>query len=155
MDYPKISFAIAISIWFLALFFSTDFFLQKPRETLVSLEISASDFGAENHEIHKTSKQKGFGEKKHDLANDGAKNLIPLYQPLPAIPNELRDEAFISKASARFYIAKDGTISKVILMQPCANPQLNHLLLKSLQKWKFSASDEERVQDISVNFEVK
>ncbi len=122
---------------------------------MVSLEISANDLGEKNHEIHKTSKQKNSGEKKHDLANEGAKNLIPLYQPLPAIPNELRDEAFNSKAVARFYIAKDGTITKVILTQPCANPKLNHLLLKSLQKWKFGASDSESTQDISVNFEVK
>jgi len=80
-------------------------------------------------------------------------------RPLPEIPEELRQEAFVSKAIARFYIADDGEV-RVELIQPCNNPRLNQLLLKSLRKWKFSPAHKmgiatASVQDVQINFKVE
>lgn len=79
----------------------------------------------------------------------------PIFHPLPEIPDDLRDEAFSSKALARFHIGERGTVSKVELIQPCANPRLNILLLKSLQRWRFPIETSNKIQDISVTFSVK
>lgn len=85
---------------------------------------------------------------------DSKDKVLVLYGPLPKIPDHLREEAFVSVAIARFYISKDGT-SKVELIKPCSNPELNYLLLKSLAKWKFAVSSKESTQDIRVNFIVE
>lgn len=76
-------------------------------------------------------------------------------QPLPQIPNELRKEAFETKAIARFYILANGEVEKVELIKMANSPQLNYLLLKSLRKWKFEEKMENSTQDIEVVFEVK
>ena len=83
--------------------------------------------------------------------------LSPIFHPLPQIPDELRLEAFNSKALARFYISAAGEVVKVELLKPCANPRLNSLLLKSLKKWKFPASNngKDLQQDIEVEFKVE
>ncbi len=84
-----------------------------------------------------------------------SQQLDPIFHPLPAIPEDLRQEAFSSRAVARFYIGENGSVAKVELIQPCPNPRLNVLLLKSLQKWKFPAEASNKTQDISVTFTVK
>jgi protein TonB len=65
--------------------------------------------------------------------NHGAQALV---QPLPAIPDELRDEAMNEAATARFQIAADGSAT-VELVKPTQNPRLNRLLLETLKDWKF------------------
>ena len=84
-----------------------------------------------------------------------AKNLDPIFHPLPEIPEDLREEAFLSRAVARFHIGENGIVAKVELIQPCSNPRLNVLLLKSLQKWKFPRESSGKTQEISVTFLVK
>lgn len=84
-----------------------------------------------------------------------AKKLAPLFNPLPQIPDELREEAFASEATARFHIAADGSVSQVELVKPCANPKLNQLLLQSLKRWQFSPAQTSSTQDICVHFLVK
>jgi protein TonB len=63
----------------------------------------------------------------------GAQALI---QPLPIIPDELREEALNEVATARFQIAVDGNAA-VELVKPTQNPRLNRLLLDTLKNWKF------------------
>jgi len=65
--------------------------------------------------------------------NHGAQALI---HPLPAIPDELREEAMNEAATARFQIAVDGSTT-VVLVKPTQNPRLNRLLLETLKNWKF------------------
>jgi len=97
-----------------------------------------------------------FHEKSaQDLREVVSKKVEPIYNPLPQIPDDLRQEAFESSAVARFYIASDGKVLKVDLIKPCANPKLNHLLLKSLKNWKFASSSIDSTQEIQVNFSVQ
>ena len=99
--------------------------------------------------------KKQVAQKSSENSDPNSKNkVLILYGPLPKIPDHLRDEAFNSFAMARFRINKDGS-SKVELIEPCSNPELNYLLLKSLAKWKFAESDKNSVQDIRVNFRVE
>lgn len=86
---------------------------------------------------------------------EATKQVAALFNPLPQIPDDLRLEAFNSEAVARFYIEANGAVSRVELIKPCANPKLNHLLLKSLKSWKFAAANSASTQDIRVNFLVK
>ncbi|MBU6140169.1 MAG: energy transducer TonB [Proteobacteria bacterium] len=106
-------------------------------------------------------KKETHDEADHRHAKDDkasghiTKNLEPIFHPLPAIPDDLRDEAFLSHALARFHIDSDGNVTRVELLQPCANPRLNSLLVKALQKWKFSAGTSSRTQEINVTFSVQ
>jgi protein TonB len=81
-----------------------------------------------------------------------------IYQPIPQIPDELRQDALSAAAVARFHVAIDGTTT-VELIKPTPNPKLNRLLLSTLKNWKFfpsmkdgkpKASDEEIVIKIEV-----
>ena len=65
--------------------------------------------------------------------NHGAQALI---HPLPAIPDELREEAMNEAATARFQIGVDGSAT-VALVKPTQNPRLNRLLLETLKNWQF------------------
>ena len=58
------------------------------------------------------------------------------YQPMPKIPDDLREEAFSAYVVARFHVVEDGTAT-VELITPCQNPHLNHLMLKTLKDWRF------------------
>jgi hypothetical protein len=100
-------------------------------------------------------------EKNQDTAQhyhgeaEATKKVAALFNPLPQIPDDLRLEAFNSEAVARFYIEASGAVLRVELIKPCANPKLNHMLLKSLGRWKFAAASSASTQDIRVNFLVK
>ncbi|OFW80609.1 MAG: hypothetical protein A2887_00420 [Alphaproteobacteria bacterium RIFCSPLOWO2_01_FULL_40_26] len=113
--------------------------------------------GKDKKVLHKEMRRDETSANKHHVyaeQDSPAKMVAPIYQPLPEIPEDLRFEAFNSSAVARFYIAKDGSVSDVKLIKPCANPRLNHLLLKSLRNWKFDSSLKVFIQDIRVNFKV-
>lgn len=68
------------------------------------------------------------------IQNRSAQTIV---QPLPVIPDELREEAMNESATVRFHIAVDGS-STVDLIKPTQNPRLNRLLLDSLKHWKFN-----------------
>ncbi len=160
MEYPFKSFAIAFFICFLVIFFLGKNFLKTSDIIPVSLEIEMSGDVKESHDIIDAAGKNNSQKKQHDLINQNNKNqstlaAVPIYQPLPAIPDELRSEAFNSFAIARFYINQEGSVDNVELIKPCANPKLNQLLLKSLKKWKFSSKNKSSHQDIKVTFEVK
>jgi periplasmic protein TonB len=59
-----------------------------------------------------------------------------IYQPLPKIPDDLRDEAISAVAIARFQINPDGTVS-VELIKATSNPRINQIIVNTLKTWKF------------------
>jgi TonB family protein len=108
---------------------------------------------AEKKDQQKNS-QHSHGGSEGDLSGE-VKKLAPISNSLPQIPNDLREEAFVSEAIARFYIDTAGSVTRVELIKPCANPRLNNLLLKSLKSWKFAAKNVSSTQDIRVSFKVE
>ncbi len=116
------------------------------------------------------SGQNFWDKKKKNIATSQAKDSVSefsnsdsarnfeakiIHNPLPKIPDELRYEAFQSEALARFYIAASGEVMNVELVQPCANPKLNYLLLKTLRQWKFSSQSADSKQEIKIKFKVE
>jgi len=79
-------------------------------------------------------------------------------QPMPSLPDDLREDAYQAVAVARFDIHADGTI-EVELSKPTQNPRLNALLLETLSKWRFFPAMQgghpvESHQDVRVHFNV-
>ncbi|MFM0236714.1 energy transducer TonB [Paraburkholderia phytofirmans] len=79
-------------------------------------------------------------------------------QPLPELPDDLREQAYQTVATARFVIHVDGSVD-VELLKPTQNPRLNQLLLEALRKWRFFPALQgghpiESRQDIRVHFNV-
>ena len=79
-------------------------------------------------------------------------------QPMPSLPDDLREDAYQAIAVARFDIHADGTI-EVELSKPTQNPRLNSLLLEALRKWRFFPAMQgghpvESHQDVRVHFNV-
>jgi protein TonB len=82
----------------------------------------------------------------------------PILQPLPSLPDDLREDAFQAVATARFSVHRDGSVD-VELIKPTHNPRLNQLLLDALKKWRFfpamkNGEAVESTQDIRVHFNV-
>lgn len=162
MTQPFTSFSVALFIWFLTIFFIAQNFLKPVKSMPVSLEIEASEINSEAHQEHISAIKKSATKiAKHDLANtqnqqnSSNKKVEAIYNPLPAIPDDLRDEAFNSKAVVKFYINDKGLVERLDLIKPCANPRLNSLLLKTLKTWKFSSNGQAETKEIEVNFEVR
>lgn len=89
-------------------------------------------------------------------ANVGAK---AIYQPIPKIPDELRQDALKTTAVALFHVATDGT-STVELLKPTPNPKLNRLLLATLKTWRFFPSIKDgkpvpSTEEIVIKVEIK
>ncbi|MCC8393014.1 TonB family protein [Paraburkholderia sp. MMS20-SJTR3] len=79
-------------------------------------------------------------------------------QPLPTLPDDLREQAYRTVATARFTIHVDGSVD-VELLKATPNPRLNGLLLESLRRWRFfpalrDGHAVESTQDIRVHFNV-
>jgi protein TonB len=79
-------------------------------------------------------------------------------QPLPELPDDLREQAYQTVATARFAIHVDGSV-EVDLIKPTSNPRLNQILLETLRKWRFFPAMQaghpvESRQDIRVHFNV-
>ncbi|HEX7910895.1 MAG TPA: TonB family protein [Paraburkholderia sp.] len=82
----------------------------------------------------------------------------PLAQPLPDLPDDLREQAYQTQATARFLIHADGS-TEVELIKPTPNPRLNQILLTALHQWRFfpamqSGHPVESQLDIRVHFNV-
>ena len=80
-------------------------------------------------------------------------------QPIPQIPEELRQEALSTAAVARFHVAPDGTTTAE-LVKPTPNPKLNRLLLSSLKNWRFFPAMKDgkpvaSTEEIVIKIEVK
>jgi periplasmic protein TonB len=79
-------------------------------------------------------------------------------QPLPELPDDLREEGYQLVAVARFLIHVDGTFD-VELIKPTSIPRLNQILIATLHQWRFAPATEsghpvESRQDVRVHFNV-
>ena len=86
-------------------------------------------------------------------------NARAISQPVPQIPDELRQDALSTSAVARFHVAPDGTATAE-LVKPTPNPKLNRLLLNALKNWRFFPAMKEgkpvdSTQEIVIKIEVK
>ncbi|MFM0591546.1 MULTISPECIES: TonB family protein [Paraburkholderia] len=91
-------------------------------------------------------------------ASTGYTAAHPIAQPLPELPDDLREQAYQTVATARFTIHADGSID-VDLIKPTPNPRLNQILFEVLHKWRFLPAMQtghpiESRQDIRVHFNV-
>jgi len=59
-----------------------------------------------------------------------------LYEPVPTIPDELREDALDTVAVAHFKVGYDGQV-EVSLVKATSNPELNQILLDTLKQWRF------------------
>ncbi len=184
MLYPLRSYALAILCYLLIIIFVGLKEKNIEKNPLISLEIDADFIGLVNQHQEKSTIQKeqninkiqlpqiskkAFNEKQeiepkqqnkvlettNSKNNLEAQKISPLFQPLPEIPLDMRSEFFSTKIIAKFYIEKDGSVSDVELLEISHNPRLNLLLLKSLKKWRFEASNQALTQIINVKFAVK
>ncbi|MCP3717579.1 energy transducer TonB [Paraburkholderia sp. CNPSo 3281] len=92
-------------------------------------------------------------------AASGDTTAHPLIQPLPVLPDDLRESAYQAIALARFTIHPDGSVD-VALVRPTQNPRLNQLLLETLRNWHFFPAMKqghpvESEQDIRVHFNIE
>ncbi|QBR03846.1 energy transducer TonB [Paraburkholderia pallida] len=81
-----------------------------------------------------------------------------LAQPLPELPDDLREQGYQAVAVARFVVHADGTVD-VELVKPTQIPRLNQILLATLRQWRFFPAMEnghpvESHQDVRVHFNV-
>jgi len=181
MFYPFQSFLLAI-IFSIILFFYITIIIKspKPLEPQISLIIDAEIYGNSNIEGNsqfiKNSKIKNaitknnknnidhqhieplneINDKNKDLSNKNlSQTIMPIFQPLPEIPEDMRFEAFQSKIVAKFFINVAGDVENIELLKASNNPKLNLLLIKSLKKWKFPTQSESFEQIINVKFLVE
>ncbi|MCP3707293.1 energy transducer TonB [Paraburkholderia sp. CNPSo 3274] len=92
-------------------------------------------------------------------AASGDTTAHPLSQPLPVLPDDLREYAYQAIALARFTIHPDGSVD-VALVKPTQNPRLNQLLLETLRNWHFFPAMKQghpvaSEQDIRVHFNIE
>jgi protein TonB len=81
-----------------------------------------------------------------------------LSQPIPVLPDDLREQGYQLTAVAHFRIHADGSVD-VELTKPTQNPRLNQILLDTLHRWRFfpAMQDGHPVdsdQDVRVHFSV-
>jgi protein TonB len=93
---------------------------------------------------------------KSEAGGNGPAHAI--FQPLPELPDDLREDGLQTVAMARFSIHPDGSV-EVELISPTHVPRLNQLLLDALRKWRFfpAMKDGQPIassQDIRVHFNV-
>jgi protein TonB len=82
-----------------------------------------------------------------------------IFQPIPKIPDDLREDAMNAFAIARFRVATDGTAT-VDLITPTPNPRLNQVLLDTLKTWRFFPAMKDGIPvtsslDLRIRVEVK
>jgi periplasmic protein TonB len=82
-----------------------------------------------------------------------------IFNPLPKIPDELRDRASSAEALARFDIRPDGTVL-VELVTPTPDPLLNRVILETLRTWRFFPATENgkpvaSSQEVRIRLEVR
>lgn len=79
-------------------------------------------------------------------------------QPLPSVPDDLREQAYQTVAIARLVIHTDGSVA-VELIKPTRYPRLNQILVETLRSWRFFPAIQdghpvETQQDVRVHFNV-
>lgn len=102
----------------------------------------------EQSQINSTSEKKSSSKQK----------LIPTYNPLPSIPNNLRSEELQEQVVARLRINKNGLVESVKLQKPSKDFEVNQATIKTLKSWKFRFEGFEAVPDFidhEVTIEIK
>jgi protein TonB len=79
-------------------------------------------------------------------------------QPLPAVPDDLREQAYRTVAIVHLVIHTDGSVA-VELVKPTPYPRLNQILVETLRGWRFfpalqNGHPAETQQDVRVHFNV-
>ncbi|MFM0042274.1 energy transducer TonB [Paraburkholderia sediminicola] len=97
-------------------------------------------------------------EESANARSSGDAAAHAISQPLPELPDDLREQGYQAVATARFAIHVDGSV-QVDLIKPTSNPRLNQILLETLRKWRFFPAMQaghpvESRQDIRVHFNV-
>lgn len=97
-------------------------------------------------------------ERASAESTPGSSPAHAITQPLPSIPDDLRELAYQAVAIARFVIHTDGSVS-VELIKPTQYPRLNQILVETLRSWRFFPAIQdghpiETQQDIRVHFNV-
>lgn len=176
---PFLSYSLAILCYGVILLTSLFFYHDIQTQPKISLQIDAKIFDqiqqhgnnhqhefskeisqepnikAHHHQDHLEGKKPDLAEQKNPDYQKITKNLVPLYQPLPDIPEELRFEEMRTTALARFNIKSDGSVGSVELITASNSPKLNYLLVKSLKQWRFPPPGIDSSQEISITFKVK
>jgi protein TonB len=91
-------------------------------------------------------------------APSGSTQARLLSQPMPVLPDDLREQGYQVTAVARFKVHADGSFD-VELVKPTQNPRLNQILLDTLHRWRFFPAMEnghpvESDQEVRVHFSV-
>jgi periplasmic protein TonB len=91
-------------------------------------------------------------------APSGSTQARVISQPVPVLPDDLREQGYQVTAVAHFKVHADGTF-EVELVKPTQNPRLNQILLETLHRWRFFPAMEnghpvESDQDVRVHFSV-
>lgn len=91
-------------------------------------------------------------------ATSGTTQARLLLQPMPVLPDDLREQGYRLTAVAHFKIHADGSV-EVELVKPTQNPRLNQILLDTLHRWRFFPATEnghpvDSDQDVRVHFSV-
>ncbi len=76
-----------------------------------------------------------------------------LYDPIPQIPDDLRENVFSALAIAHFVVDREGQV-QVTLVQSTSSPQLNQVILASLRTWKFFPATRDGVP-VSSEFDLR
>jgi periplasmic protein TonB len=97
-------------------------------------------------------------ETSASTPNSGTTQARLLSQPIPVLPDDLREQGYQLTAVAHFKIHADGSID-VELIKPTQNPRLNQILLETLHRWRFFPAMQnghpvDSEQDVRVHFSV-
>ena len=127
----------------------------KEESPATPVQPEASPTATSTAEVATSSSSASASDKTAPSAGSTARVIS---QPMPALPDDLREDAYQAVAVARFDIHADGTI-EVELSRPTQNPRLNALLLEALRKWRFFPAMQgghavESHQDVRVHFNV-
>ncbi|TDN61436.1 TonB family protein [Paraburkholderia sp. BL10I2N1] len=136
---------------------------QAPRQETVQASLSAPlqherPISSDGHTASSPETSNDDAAPTRSTAQSGVMQARVLSQPLPVLPDDLREVAYQAVAVARFVVHVDGTFD-VELVKPTQNPRLNQILLETLRTWRFfPAMDNghpvESHRDVRVHFNV-
>ncbi|WP_240324425.1 energy transducer TonB [Trinickia diaoshuihuensis] len=118
---------------------------------------SAGAAVARNNPLNEPHSHPASSGNAHAEASTQAAQLLS--QPLPTLPDDLREQAYQAVALARFVIHADATFD-VELIKPTSYPRLNAILLDALRKWRFTPATEnghpvQSQRQVRVHFDVQ
>lgn len=92
---------------------------------------------------------------KSSSENDENDEILPIYNALPIIPDDLRKEKAKFKILVGFSVSQEGVVNNVKLIRATPNPQINKLLIDSLYNWRFKKTKKSFYKEIVINFIVE